>query len=112
MPKRALLTYIAGFLLSIFSTLLAFNLVTKQILTSGDLVFTILLLAIIQLTIQIIFFLHLGLESAPRWNLAVLISTVSIILILVIGSLVIMENLDYRHMPTDIEIMEDEAIHK
>jgi len=60
----------------------------------------IFVLAVIQLFVQMVFFLHLLSKSSDRnYNLAVLTSTVSIILIVVIGSLWIMRHLNYNMTP-------------
>jgi cytochrome o ubiquinol oxidase operon protein cyoD len=58
----------------------------------------IIILAIVQLLVQLIFFMHLASENGPRWKLAVLISTVGIILIVVVGSIWIMNHLNYNMM--------------
>lgn len=89
-------SYIIGFILSILFTLAAYFAVADQWFVSQTLVIVILGLAILQLIVQMVFFLHLGKESAPRWNLAVFLSTVSIILIIVVGSLWIMAHLNYN----------------
>jgi len=106
--------YISGFIISIALTLTAFALVMQHLLTGGVLIFTILALAVIQLWIQLIFFLHLDHENGPRWNLAVFISTIGVVLILILGSLWIMYNLNKYHMtPSEVDshILHDEGIY-
>ena len=105
-------SYIIGFFLSIALTLLSYFVVVNQILSGEILTATILGLAIIQLFVQLIFFLHL--LKGPRWNIIFFISTVSIILIVVVGSLWIMENLNYHMTPQEVGayITEKELIHK
>jgi cytochrome o ubiquinol oxidase subunit IV len=58
----------------------------------------ILILACLQAVAQSIFFLNILDEKGPRWNLVIFASTLSIILIIVLGSLWIMHHLDYRMM--------------
>jgi len=94
--------YITGFILSIALTLTAFLLVMRHLLDGPVLVLAILVLAIIQLWVQLIFFLHLDTEKGPRWNLAIFLSTLGIVLLVVVGSLVIMKNLDYRMSPAQM----------
>ena len=96
--KEHLSRIIIGFIFSLLLTLAAFFLVIKQLLFGWDLILVLVGLALIQLWVQIIFFVHLDQEKGPRWNLAVVLSTIATILILVAGSLVIMNNLNYRHM--------------
>jgi cytochrome o ubiquinol oxidase subunit IV len=91
-------SYALGFFFSIILTFTAYFLVVKQIMTGPPLAITIGALALTQAVIQLIYFLHLGQESTPRWNLLVFIFMAIITGILVIGSLWIMYNLDYRMM--------------
>lgn len=92
-------SYITGFILSIALTLAAYFAVVKNL---PNALLIILLLAIVQLFVQLIFFLHLNKGSDRGWNLVVLLSTASIILILVVGSLWIMNHLNYNMTPQDI----------
>lgn len=100
--------YITGFILSVVLTLAAFLVVLRPglfNLASGGVIVTILTLAVSQALVQLFFFLHLGEEKGPRWNLAVLLSTLGIILLVVVGSLWIMSNLNYNMMsmsPSDM----------
>jgi cytochrome o ubiquinol oxidase subunit IV len=96
-------TYLLGFILSLGLTLTAWLLVRRHVgshhlfWTDKAVIITIMTLAITQLAVQLMFFLHLGKESKPRWNLTVLCFALTVLLILVLGSLWIMYNLDYHH---------------
>ena len=90
--------YIIGFILSIVLTVIPYVLVTQHILDSDLTIFSIIVAGILQLVVQLVFFLHLGSESKPRWNLMAFIFTIVIVGILVVGSLWIMHNLDYNMM--------------
>ena len=105
--------YINGFIFSIMLTGAAYVLVVYHLLSTNALIFAVILLALVQFVIQLIFFLHLGSKSS-RWNLAVLLSTISVVFILVVGSIWIMINLNYHHMlpKSDQQILKDEAIGK
>ncbi len=92
-PKLS--TYITGFASSIFLTLIPYFLVTNHIGSTYVLLTVILFFALLQMIVQLIFFLHLGRETKPRWKLAVMISFVGIILIIVGGSIWIMAHLNY-----------------
>ncbi len=96
--------YIIGFVLSLVLTLATAALVWIHV-SSGHMVLShaflypaLLALAIVQLFIQLIFFMHLAGDSGPRWRLGVFISTIGIILIIVIGSVWIMGHLNYNMM--------------
>jgi cytochrome o ubiquinol oxidase operon protein cyoD len=112
-------TYVTGFILSLVLTMTAYLMVENYGSSSSQpshkyLLSAIMALALIQLFVQLIFFLHLDRESKPRWNLMVASFAVSVVLILVLGSLWIMNNLNY-HMDapakTDKSIIKDEGAH-
>ena len=101
--------YIIGFVLSIVLTLVAFYIVNAHV-NSHHLAFShefiivaILCLAIAQLFVQLFFFLHMGKEKGPKWNLAVFIAFISVILLIVIASLWIMYHLNYNMMSHEME---------
>lgn len=95
-------TYVAGFLISVALTFVAFGLVHVHVAhdhtypSDNFMMAALPLLAVIQLFVQLVFFLHLGRESKPRWNAYALLFAFIAVFILVIGSLWIMSNLNYR----------------
>ena len=89
---------ILGFIFSLILTLASYRIVVHYHLSCGVLTFSLLSLAIVQVFIQLIFFLHLGLESKPRWNLMMFFFAVFLIVVLVGGSIWIMRNLNYNVM--------------
>lgn len=113
-------SYLFGFAISLALTLGSYYAVVAHI-NSGRSLFSqellillVLCFAVMQLFVQLIFFLHLGFEKGPKWNLAFFISTVGIILIIVLGSIWIMYHLNYNMMPKQMEdyIIWKEGIHK
>ena len=74
---------------------------------------TIIGFAVLQLVVQVVFFLHLGREKKPRYNLLFLISTVGIILVVVVASIWIMNHLHYNMSATDVadKVSTDEAVY-
>ncbi len=107
--------YCLGFGLSLALTLAAYYLTTRQLAHGWALIFDLAGLAVIQLFVQLVCFLHLGRESRPRWNLTVLLFAAMVVGILVFGSLWIMNNLSYghEHLPNganaDQTIIKDEG---
>ncbi len=93
-------SYMIGFILSVVLTVQAYAITENHVLGGWALAFTLAVLAIIQLLVQLIFFLHLNRESRPRWNLQVLVFAVGVVVIIVFGSLWIMNNLAYNHAHT------------
>ncbi len=106
-------SYVAGYILSLILTVTAFILVANQVFSGRFLVLAIVELAIAQLLVQLLLFLHLDRESKPRWNLLAFLFAVLVVGILVFGSLWIMHNLNY-HMSSpsemDSNIIRDEGI--
>lgn len=86
-------TYIVGFIMSTLTTILAFCLVGFNLLSPILLYVFVAILAIIQLYIQLIFFLHLNTSSRSYWNIVSFIFSLIVISIIVIGTLWIMFNL-------------------
>jgi len=97
------LTYAAGYILSLALTITAFLLVRKHVdshhlfPTDNFMLAALSALAIIQLFVQLIFFMHLDRESKPRWNNLALGLAAIVVFILVGGSIWIMSNLGYHH---------------
>lgn len=97
--NSTLASYATGFILSLLLTIIAYMAVTNHGLKRWGLVSVLIGLAVIQLFVQMIFFLHLAQRSKPRWNLMTFGLMLTVVLILVGGSLWIMYNLSYRMMP-------------
>ncbi len=114
MNHAKLKSYIFGFLSSVILTLLAYSLVNLNLASGPQLTIGIMSLAFIQALVQLVFFLHLGREQSPKWNLAVFLSTASMIFLVIFASIWIMNSLNYRHAhPDDVTnyILEQEGIH-
>ena len=108
-----LTSYSLGFVLSIALTLAAPALLwlslQNMFITPQMLRFSFVILAILQLLVQLFFFLHIGEERKPRWNLGALGLALIIVCIVVGGTLWIMHNL--MHMQTsDQQIFSGENI--
>lgn len=107
-------SYIVGFLLSLVFTAIPYYLVVNDSVKGTSLLATILGFAVLQMLIQIFFFLHLGRGPKPLYNVVFFVSTVGIILVVTGGSMFIMNNL-YRNMtPAEIttRLAEDEGIYQ
>jgi cytochrome o ubiquinol oxidase operon protein cyoD len=94
--------YSIGFIASLFITLIAYNMVVGQLMTGLGLMVALGILALIQMIIQLVFFLHLDEESGPRYKLAAFGFMTGILVLVVVGSLWIMHHLNYNmmHMTT------------
>jgi cytochrome o ubiquinol oxidase operon protein cyoD len=104
-------SYLIGFILSIILTLTAYLLVSHNAFSNPDLIVAaIVSLALIQFFVQLFFFLHLGKETKPRWKLFVFIFMVTVVLILVFGSIWIIGSLNSRmSIPQQEEYMNNQG---
>lgn len=109
--------YVTGFAASLLLTLTAFYVVWQHTqehslgFSAGLLIFIIVGLALVQLAVQLVFFLHLGKGSKSRWNVMVFLFAVLVVGIVVFGSLWIMQNLNYHMQPGESEtyLLKDEG---
>jgi len=90
--------YVIGFILSIILTMIAYFIVAERLLNNFVLDVTISIIALAQVLCQLLFFLHLGDEPKPRWNLHAFFFMLLVVVIIVGGTLWIMYNLEYRTM--------------
>jgi cytochrome o ubiquinol oxidase operon protein cyoD len=97
--KGTLASYVTGFIFSVYLTIIAYLAVYNDAFNSFRTTAFIIVLAVVQFVVQIVFFLHIGKERKPRWKFAALIFMIVVLLILVLGSLWIMSNLNYRMSP-------------
>jgi cytochrome o ubiquinol oxidase operon protein cyoD len=91
--------YLLGFALSLILTLVSFGLVMDGVYPASVTLVVIVAAALLQILVQMHFFLHLDRSSSQRWNVMVLLYTLIIIAFLVGGSLWIMHNTAVRMMP-------------
>ena len=98
--SRSFRSPIIGFFLSVLLTLVAYFIIVQHWFNGWMLTIVILGLGGIQALIQLVFFLHLGIEDKPRWNLLMFLFMVLITVVVIGGSLWIMYNLNYNMMPT------------
>jgi cytochrome o ubiquinol oxidase operon protein cyoD len=106
------MSYIVGFLLSLLFTAIPYYLVVQKIVTGDLLLATILEFAVLQLAVQIFFFLHLGRGPKPLYNVVFFVATVGLILVVVLGSIFIMNNLQYNMTPAEVikKLAQNESI--
>jgi len=97
-------TYAIGFVSSVALTLLAYAIVAYDLLWGNMAIIAIVGLAAVQLLVQLVLFLHLGREPKPRWNLLAFLSMSIVLVIIVVGSLWIMQNLNYNMMMSPEEM--------
>ena len=87
-------SYLTGFLLAVGLTAVSFILVMTAALPRSATIALIIVLAVAQIGVHLVFFLHLSPASEQRWNLVVFIYTLIILFVLVGASVWIMAHLD------------------
>jgi cytochrome o ubiquinol oxidase operon protein cyoD len=94
--RTTLRTYITGFVSSVVLTVAAYVMVVDNAFSKWTLAIVVALLALVQFMVQLVFFLHLGQDTKPRFKVGVFLFMLLVLLIIVVGSLWIMHSLNYR----------------
>lgn len=89
---------IVALILSIVMILTAYFLTVFHALPRDYLEPLIVVLGFLQAGFQLIYFMHLGVESKPRWNLMTFFFMILVIFLVIGGSVWIMHHLDYNVM--------------
>ncbi|ESQ80695.1 cytochrome o ubiquinol oxidase subunit IV [Asticcacaulis benevestitus] len=93
-------SYTVGFVASLILTGLSFGAIMGRWVSHDMALPTLVCLAVLQLLIQLVFFLHMGTAPEQRSDLAALVFTVLILATIVAGSLWVMHNANINMMPT------------
>ena len=88
--------YVWGLIWSIVLTAIPFALVMGGYLDNGLTLLIILLCAIAQVFVQLVFFLHMNGSSEQIWNTTSAVFIVLIVAIVVLGSIWIMQHLNHN----------------
>lgn len=92
--------YLIGFALSVVLTAVPFWLVMSGVLQNNQLTaFVVMALAMVQIVVHIVYFLHVSSGSDEGWGLMALIFTLVVIVITLAGSLWVMHHLNTNTMP-------------
>lgn len=91
-------SYLTGFVLSVALTAVPFGLVMSGV-RAAVAVPAALSLAVVQMVVHLVYFLHMDRASSRSWNMAAFVFTLIIVFIVVIGSLWVMYHLDINMMP-------------
>ena len=97
--------YVTGFVLSVILTAIPFWLVMGDVL--GDKLVTsvvVLGLAVVQIVVHMIYFLHMNSKSEGGWTMLALIFTIIVVVIALSGSLWVMYHLNTNMMPATHEM--------
>jgi cytochrome o ubiquinol oxidase subunit IV len=97
-------SYVVGFILSLGLTVLSFGAVMTGVLPRDMILPAITLFAVVQVLVQLLFFLHLGTAPEQRNNTVIFLLTALLIVIVVALSLWVMHNANVNMMPTQMSI--------
>jgi len=95
----SLKSYTVGLALSTLLTLASFAAVMSDLIPHALRLTAIVLLCVVQLLVQLVYFLHLGSAREQRENTVIFICTGLLIAIVVAGSLWVMHNANVNMMP-------------
>ncbi|MFT4251550.1 MAG: cytochrome o ubiquinol oxidase subunit IV [Caulobacter sp.] len=91
--------YVIGFVLAVILTAIPFWLVMGHVLPTNQMTaIAVMGLAIIQVLVHMIYFLHMNSRSEGGWTMLALVFTLVIVVITLSGSLWVMHNLDTHMM--------------
>jgi len=94
----SLKSYIIGFVLSLLLTFGSFGLVMHGALSHTAKIIGVVALCILQLLVQLVYFLHMDRKSEGGWNLASFVFTLVILFIVVALSIWIIWSMHYHMM--------------
>ena len=94
--------YVTGFVLSVILTVIPFWLVMGDVL-ANPLITTLVILALggVQMVVHIVYFLHMSTKSEGGWTFMALIFTITLVVIMLSGSVWVMYHLNHNMMPMD-----------
>jgi len=96
----SLRSYLTGFALSVVLTAIPFWLVMSGVLDSKIATeLAITTLAVAQITVHMVYFLHMNTRSEDGWSIMALVFTLILVVIALIGSLWIIYHLNSNMMP-------------
>jgi cytochrome o ubiquinol oxidase subunit IV len=98
-PTASYLSYTAGLALAIVSTIASFIVAQTDLLWAPGIPDGLIVLALAQIGIHLVFFLHLGSAADSTNNILALAFGVLIVFLVIIGSIWIIANLNGNMMP-------------
>ena len=93
--------YAIGFILSVILTAIPFGLVMSGVIADARITAGIVMVfALVQIVVHMIYFLHMNAKSEQGWTLMALIFTIIVLTICLAGSLWVMYHMNANMMPT------------
>ncbi len=99
-PHGSLKGYLIGFVLSVVLTAIPFSLVMTGAISDASATAVIILgIAVVQILVHMIYFLHMNVKLENGWSMMALIFTVIFVFITLAGSIWVMHNMNANMMP-------------
>jgi cytochrome o ubiquinol oxidase operon protein cyoD len=99
-PHSTFSGYMIGFIASVILTAIPFWLVMADVFSSRNMTVVIILgLALVQIVVHMIYFLHMNFHSEGGWNMLSLLFTLLLVFITLAGSLWVMYHMNVNMMP-------------
>jgi cytochrome o ubiquinol oxidase operon protein cyoD len=93
--------YIIGFVLSVILTAIPFGLVMSGVIADARVTAgVVMVFALVQIVVHMIYFLHMNSRSEGGWTLMALIFTIIVVTICLAGSLWVMFHMNLNMMPS------------
>lgn len=99
LPHATMRDYVIGFVLSAILTAVPFWLVMTMPLSPGLTAAVIMGFAVVQIIVHMVFFLHMTSKAEGGWSMLSLIFTITVVFIMLAGSLWVMHHLNTNMMP-------------
>lgn len=94
-------SYVVGYVAAMALTAASFWLARSPLITASSATAAVVVLAIAQMLVHLIFFLHINTSPEHKTNIWAFVLTMAIIALVVIGSMWIMAHLNHNMMPMD-----------
>lgn len=91
-------SYVTGLLLSLVLTIIPFAVVMSGSLSLTTTVLVIVVTAVLQILVQLVMFMHMNTKADEGWNVMSFVFTLTILILVVGGSLWIMQHLHLNMM--------------
>mgnify|MGYP000172629034 CR=1 FL=1 len=98
-------SYMTGFVLSLILTAIPFWMVMDGSASHAMVLGTVVGMAVVQIFVHLIYFLHMNSRSEGGWTLLALMFTLILVVITLAGSLWVMHNLNTHMMPASAHDM-------
>ncbi|HEY8102193.1 MAG TPA: cytochrome o ubiquinol oxidase subunit IV [Burkholderiaceae bacterium] len=98
-PRAAIISYVIGLVLSILLTVASFYALGTRLIWSPAIPITLVVLAVAQIGVHLVFFLHITTAPDNTNNILALAFGVLIVALIVAGSLWIMAHLNHNMLP-------------